>query len=140
MKKLLKILFGAVILFCISTNTAKAYDFSAVISDGDTLYYTITDTTNHTVEVTNKDSFSPYNISGALTIPSSVSRNGITYSVTSIGAVAFANCAELTSVTIPNSVTTIGFGAFFSCSGLTSITIPNSVTSIYGDAFGDAQA
>lgn len=53
MKKLLKILFGAVILFCISTNTAKAYHFFAVNSDGDTIYYNITSSTSpYTVGVT----------------------------------------------------------------------------------------
>ena len=48
---------------------------------------------------------------------------------------AFADCVDLTSVTIPNSVTSIGENAFKSCKGLTSIIIPNSVTSIGGMAF-----
>ena len=48
---------------------------------------------------------------------------------------AFADCVDLTSVTIPNSVTSIGNRAFSSCKGLTSIIIPNSVTSIGGMAF-----
>ncbi len=63
-------------------------------------------------------------------IPASVTYNGTTYSVTSIGEGAFAYCSSLTSVTIPNSVTSIGEYAFRDCSGLTSVTIPNSVTSI----------
>ena len=61
--------------------------------------------------------------SGAVTIPSSVSYDGITYSVTSIGFCAFYNCDNLTSVTIPNSVTTIGYSAFSSCSKLSSVHI-----------------
>lgn len=56
-------------------------------------------------------------------------------SVTSIGDHAFGNCTGLTSITIPNSVASIGGSAFHSCSSLTSIMIPNSVTSIGGDAF-----
>ena len=48
----------------------------------------------------------------------------------------FANCFNLTSITIPNSVTSIGNNAFSYCSGLTSISIPNSVTSIGSRAFG----
>ena len=61
-------------------------------------------------------------------IPATVSYEGTTYSVTSIGW--FRSCSSLTSVTIPNSVISIGEGAFYYCSSLTSITIPNSVTSI----------
>ena len=57
--------------------------------------------------------------------------------VTSIGASAFANCYELTSVTIQDSVTSIGENVFSGCSGLTSVTIPNSVTSIGGGAFSE---
>lgn len=55
--------------------------------------------------------------------------------VTSIGYYAFNDCAELTSVTIPNGVTKIESHAFCNCSKLTSITIPNGVTSIENNAF-----
>ena len=72
---------------------------------------------------------------GNLIIPSAISYNGTTYSVTSIGRLAFEYCSSLTSVTIPNSVTSIGEGAFYECSSLTSVTIPNSVTSIGNYAF-----
>ena len=74
-------------------------------------------------------------ISGSVVIPSTVTYNGTTYSVTSIGSGAFFYCSSLTSVTIPNSVTSIGSSAFSYCSGLTSVSIPNSVTSIGGSAF-----
>lgn len=70
------------------------------------------------------------NAKGELVIPNPVSYNRNTYSVTSIGAGAFAGCAGLTNVTISNSVITIAVQAFESCMGLTNITIPNSVTSI----------
>ena len=73
--------------------------------------------------------------SGNVVIPESVTYNGNTYSVTSIGDRAFYYCSGLTSVTIPNSVTSIGEKTFYGCSGLTSITIPNSVTSIGSMAF-----
>ncbi|MBP5582785.1 MAG: leucine-rich repeat domain-containing protein [Bacteroidales bacterium] len=73
--------------------------------------------------------------SGNVTIPSSVTYNGNSYSVTSIGSEAFDHCSGLTSVTIPNSVTSIGIYAFHGCRGLTSITIPNRVTSIGSEAF-----
>ncbi len=68
-------------------------------------------------------------------IPATVSYNGTTYNVTSIGDFAFISCSSLTSVTIPNSVTTIGDYAFSDCSSLTSVTIPNSATTIGAGAF-----
>ena len=106
---------------------AMAYDFSYTYQ-GNTLCYNIT--SDNTVDVTGDNS-----VSGAVVIPSSVTNNGITYSVTSIGYSAFYSCSGLTSVTIPNSVTSIGKWAFQSCSSLTSVTIPNSVTSIGNMAF-----
>ena len=52
-----------------------------------------------------------------------------------IGAYAFKNCSDLTSLTLPSSVTRIGDYAFYKCSGLTSLTLPSSVTSIGEFAF-----
>ena len=112
---------------------AMAYDFSYNYQ-GNTLYYNIT--SDNTIEVTYYSSTTDNNyVSGDVVIPSSVTHNGTTYSVTSIGASAFSCCSSLTSVTIPNSVTSIGGMAFYECSGLTSVTIPNSVTSIGEAAF-----
>ena len=48
---------------------------------------------------------------------------------------AFANCALITGVTIPESVTAIGAGTFNKCVSLRSVTIPDSVKSIGGEAF-----
>ena len=56
-------------------------------------------------------------------------------SVTRIGDYAFENCSGLTSLTIPSGVTSIGMSAFEYCSGLTSLTIPSGVTRIGGYAF-----
>ena len=65
---------------------------------------------------------------GSVIIPSTVTYNGTTYSVTSIGEDAFSWCRSLTSVTIPNSVTSIGGDAFYGCSGLTSINVASGNT------------
>ena len=76
-----------------------------------------------------------WSYSGTVTIPSTVTYYGTTYSVTSIGHEAFRDCISLASVTIPNSVTSIGGYAFQFCTSLTSVTIPNSVTCIGEAAF-----
>jgi hypothetical protein len=73
--------------------------------------------------------------SGNVVIPSRVTHKGKEYYVTSIGAEAFMNCSNLTSVTIPGSVTTIEKRAFYECTGLTSITIPASIKRIEQGAF-----
>ena len=106
---------------------ASVYDFE---SGG--IYYDITSSTILTCEVTYKtyDSYS-----GIVSIPASVSYNGKTYSVTSIGERAFYYCSGLTSITIPDSVTSIEHYTFQDCSGLISVTIGNSVKSIDYGAF-----
>ncbi len=58
-------------------------------------------------------------------------------SVTSIGDAAFFHCESLTSITIPDGVTSIGYGTFMWCEGLTSITIPDGITSIGDSSFED---
>ena len=98
----------------------------------DGMKYTITSDTEVKEVKLVKPSSGSY--SGDVVIPSSVTYNDVTYSVTSIDA-AFNSCSNLTSVVIPNTVTTLGSYAFGSCSKLTSITIPNSVTSIGSYAF-----
>jgi len=128
------------LVFMTVAQTASAYDFSAVAPTGQILYFKIV---NGCAEVTyplfNDNPYSHYYghsmPTGSLTIPSSVSYGGNTYSVTSIGNSAFYGCNGLTSVTIGNSVTSIGYHAFHGCNGLTSVTIGTSVTSIEFSAF-----
>ena len=70
-----------------------------------------------------------------INIPKSIYVNYEEINVTTIEDNAFADCTDLTSITIPSGVTTIGDGAFSGCSSLASITIPASVTTIGDDAF-----
>jgi len=109
------------LLLAVAASVGTTFAVNVKIGD---LYYNL-DATNQTAEVARNSS-----ASGEIIIPSSVTYNSVSYSVTSIGEHAFNYCDGLTSVTIPNSVTSIGEWAFRDCSGLTSMTIPNSVTSI----------
>jgi hypothetical protein len=110
-----------------STNT---YGYDVQLNG---IYYNL-NPTDKTAEVTYKDDqYGSY--SGEIKIPTTISHNGVTYTIITIGTYAFKGCSGLISVKIPNSVTTIKYCAFANCSGLTSIDIPNSVTSIGGGAF-----
>ena len=55
--------------------------------------------------------------------------------VTEIGEGAFANCANLTSISLPRSLRIIRARAFENCALLTRITIPNGVERIEEKAF-----
>lgn len=94
------------------------------------IYYDFDIETN-TAEVTSGE----LKYTGEIVIPQTVTYQGNTYAVTSIGDYTFRECTDLTSVIIGNNVTSIGFAAFSGCSKLASIVIPNSVTSIVDRAF-----
>lgn len=130
--KRINLIFLFIVIECFAGIRLYAYD--AVI---DGIYYNFSGT-NATVTFKEQKNSYPYyysDYSENIVIPESVTYQGTTYSVTSIGNNAFYHCSGLTSVTIPNSVTYIGRSAFESCKDLTSVTIPNSVTSIDRGAF-----
>ncbi len=56
-------------------------------------------------------------------------------SVTAIGDDAFADCIDLTSMTVPEKVTSIGEYAFSNCSQLTSILLSADVATVGASAF-----
>ena len=100
----------------------------------DNIYYNIID--ENSVEVTyysEAHTMGDYKelqlYSGKVVIPPTVTYEGRTYKVTTIGYKAFALCL-ITSVSIPSSVTSIEGNAFYQCYKLKNIVIPSSVTSI----------
>lgn len=134
----------------------KVFDFSAVCSSGQTLYYKILDdqaknrlqiqNISNAVKVTypygerkRSEYYWGWNgyakPEGNLAIPTKVSNSGIVYTVVCIGDYSFKNCDKITSVTIPNTVSVIETQAFESCSSLKSVTLPNSVKEIGNYAF-----
>lgn len=125
MKKILLLIVGVFINL-----NVWAYSFAV-----DGMYYNITSSIEpYTVEVTYL-TVASRSYSGIVIIPSIVKDSNITYNVTNIGSLAFRNCNNLTSITIPETITNISSEAFAYCTGLTTINIPNSVTSIGYGAF-----
>lgn len=86
------------------------------------------------------DKSAPSNYEGQIIIPASVTYEGTTYQVTSIGQSAFQGCSGLTSITLPDGLASIANSAFSGCTGLTSVSIPASVTSIDDYAFYNCTA
>ena len=109
-----KLLFAVLLLLC--ATVANANDFEV-----DGIFYNITDEENKTVEVTFKGS--SYNehsneYTGNVTIPETVTYNGMDYIVTGIGTMAVGYCSTLESVEIPHTVTSIEGSAFRYCTSL----------------------
>ena len=107
----LKYLFTALLLLCSTTAFAEEVTIDGI------KYDVITDTKQATV-ISGDTKYS-----GDVVIPSEITYNNVTCSVTSIGESAFYACDAITSITIPNSVTSIGESAFSSCSGLKEVHI-----------------
>lgn len=122
MKKITLLTF--LLLALLLPATVMAYDFEA-----GGIYYDINGN-----EATVAQSPS-YSYRGDIVIPSSVSYQGTTYSVTAIGDKAFYGCVSMTSISMPNTIKSIGENVFYCCEQLTSVTIPNSVVTIGYRAF-----
>ena len=107
-----------------NVDTGLGVIFEKSIQLGQFLSYT---TTDRKVTITDCDEA----VRGELIIPDTIGGNP----VTSIGVDAFAGCANLTSIVIPESVTSIEIRAFDRCTSLASVTIPDSITSIANGVF-----
>ena len=140
------------------TYSYPPYDFTSVNADGDTLYYRITSSaTPYTVAVTRcHDSiyhtlphphnasevgqpgfvYPVYDYDSLITIPSSVTHDGIEYTVTTIDNEAFYEQNGMHTVILPSTVTIIGMAAFYE-SSVEHIVMPNVTHILYG-AFTDA--
>ena len=125
-----KLLF-ALLLMVLSTVSMSAYTFEV----GGIYYNKINDTD---VEVTRPDNNHHYEDSiydGDIVIPATVTYEGVDYTVTRIGFMAFYFNYNVKNVTLPNTITEIRSKAFADSRCLMSINIPNSVTTIGSNAF-----
>ena len=95
------------------------------------LLYHITDDEEGEVEITSTSSRSLK----SLVVPATVTCEGKTYKVTSIGKNAFYKNTKLTSVVIGNNVTSIEDYAFYGCKNVTSIKMGRSVEIIGASSF-----
>lgn len=136
MKTLRKLLAAMALLLCNAATNAQSFEV-------DGIFYNINSQSESTVEVgydLNILFGTGKKYAGDVVIPSTVTYDGTTYTVTGIGGAAFNACTDLTSVTIPSTVTTIGSTAFLNATKIAAITIPESVTTISENAFNGCTA
>ena len=125
--------------------TTPYRQFSADNGYGQTLYYNVIDEENHYVALTFPNSANPtapwegyIQPTGNLVLPSTVTNESVTYTVTQVGERAFRGCSGVTGVTIPSTVTVIDNYAFYGNNMTGQLIIPNSVITIGAQAFDDA--
>ncbi|MCR4660037.1 MAG: leucine-rich repeat protein [Bacteroidales bacterium] len=130
------------VLACIASIDARAYDFALRLNYGDSLYFSITNQDLNYVKVVapkgnTLNNYQNYTKpSGVVKIPSTVHYNGKRYTITAIGARAFASCQDLTSVLLPLTVTTIEDYAFYGCTGLKgTVVVGENVSKIGSSAY-----
>jgi len=113
----------------VAAGMASAYDF--VETWGVPIYYNVV---NGEAVVTNSGKLGCY--SGNITLPETVTHDGVTYPVTAIGDKAFINCYSLNSVYLTPNIKSIGHSAFYNCVKLYYIDyFPDSLTTIGDYAF-----
>ncbi len=102
--------FPAIIslMLALIATSAGAYDFKV----GQLCYLIKSD--NRSVSVVAENNNSPHysSLGSSVTIPSTVSYGGKTYTVTTISSYAFEGCTDLAEITVPASVLYIGQNAF----------------------------
>ena len=122
-----------IIAMLLAAVAARAFDFSATTTTGQTVYYSIVGST--TVKVVNPDWDSHTQPTGFMALPAAVQHDGTTYQVTAIDAQAFRGCSALTGVSVPEGVTSLGRMAFAFCTSLDSIVLPSTLLEIGSMAF-----
>ena len=110
-----------------TTSTTITVDDNLLVGN---YIYDITSTENHTVTIVKA-----VEATGVVVIPTSVSIDGIQYTVTKLGDELFKYNSDISRVIIPEGITEIPYGAFYECTNLVEVEMPSSITSIVNYAF-----
>jgi hypothetical protein len=115
--------------------------------NGTRYFFRILDSSNNTLEITwdridgaTCVSSSCVRYSGNLVIPSKITYNGVTYTVTKVDDYAFYGSTSLVSVTFPSTIKELGSELFTNCGNLTSVVLNNGLTKIGSRAFANCTA
>lgn len=126
MKKTLSALLMLLVSIVANANGTKIGD----------LYYIL-----HSADMTASVTYKQYPVGGyeaysgltSATIPSTVTYEGVTYTVTGVSVHAFQNSKNLKEVIIPPTVTTIEREAFYQCTGLLKCAYPSSISNPFAN-------
>ena len=129
---------------CAATNDSAPGEYDIIVSDAEATNYNISYvagklTIKEPFEVITDDKGSNYivedewnntvsfagntNATNTFEVPSTVTVNGVTYTVNMISDNAFSGNTSLTEILLPETITAIGSGAFKNCIHLVSIAI-----------------
>ena len=123
-KKLLYRAFALLMAFSFSFSAMAANDVCDFIVDG--IFYKIKSDGVY-VYFEDDTSWDPCYTNESYEIPSAVTYDGVTYSVTGIANTAFWGCTNVKSISLPSTINTIETDAFHGCSSL-QVIICNAVT------------
>ena len=114
-----KKLLTTLLLALMTANIALAYDYFEV----DGIYY-LSNGTEAIVSPRSLNAINPSYYYGDIVIPETVTYNGVTYTVTTIGDKAFYQCSNLTSIHLPKTIKRFeGQNCFAGCGNLSVVEI-----------------
>lgn len=122
-------------MFALWVAAAQAYDFSATVPTGQTLYFSYV---QGGVEVVYPNATAPAaqgwngfaRPTGMMHIPDSVDNGELRYAVRRIAGHAFFGCNGIVQVVVEEGIAAIGGSAFYGCTSLAGVTLPSTVDSI----------
>lgn len=127
-------IFITVALMLSANFMGKAQTGIMFINDG--IKYHILSNEDMTVEVYHCDYLGE---DGRVTIPATITNDGVEYTVIQIGGWSFSGRTDLKSIDLPSTITSIGTSAFYACS-FSEINLPSSLKNIYAGAFAECDS